>query len=173
MGLLRSRSRSQRRLKMSVNDCPDDIFWIKEYFVTKFGMVMQHYEPECHAESFVVVFASSRSRPQRGLIWSKCDSFYYIFRTVNSLATKLCLMIHHHKPECPVKKSWITNSGSRSQWMVKISMFVRMISSKPPSILFPNLVLWCIMRKSSYDQNMTMSAVSYELLVLLLPNLVW
>ena len=26
MGLLRSRSRSQRRLKMSVNICPDDIF---------------------------------------------------------------------------------------------------------------------------------------------------
>ena len=32
-------------------------FWITEHFVAKFGMVMQHYEPECHAENFVVVVA--------------------------------------------------------------------------------------------------------------------
>ena len=37
---------------MSVNVCLDDIFLITEHFVTKFGMVMQHYEPECHAEIF-------------------------------------------------------------------------------------------------------------------------
>ena len=34
---------------MSVNVCLD-IFRITEHFVTKFGMVMQHLEPECHAE---------------------------------------------------------------------------------------------------------------------------
>ena len=44
---------SQRRFKMSVNVCPDDIFWITEHFVTNFGMVMQHYEPDCHAEKLV------------------------------------------------------------------------------------------------------------------------
>ena len=47
---------------------------------------------------------SSRSRSQRGFIWSKYDSFYYIFWTIDSLATKLDLMIHNHKPECLVKK---------------------------------------------------------------------
>ena len=46
MGLLRSRSRSQRRFKMSVNVCLDNIFWITKHFVTKVGMVMQHHEPE-------------------------------------------------------------------------------------------------------------------------------
>ena len=71
-------------------------------------------------------------------------------------------------------------------------MFVRMISSKPSDILFSNLVLWFIIImsqchakrlisyfqsqghfKSSYDQNMTISTVSFEVLILLLPNLVW
>ena len=32
---------------MSENVCLDDIFWITEHFVTKFGIVMQHHEPEC------------------------------------------------------------------------------------------------------------------------------
>ena len=45
-----SRSRSQRRFKMSVNVCSDDIFWTTEPFVTKLGMVMQQHEPECLAE---------------------------------------------------------------------------------------------------------------------------
>ena len=71
-------------------------------------------------------------------------------------------------------------------------MFVQMISSKWPSILLPNLVLWCIIMslrccakrlvcyfqgqghsKGSYDQNMTVSTTSSELLILLLPNLIW
>ena len=46
MGLLCSQSRSQQRFKMSVNVCPDDTFWITEHLATKFGMVMQHHEPE-------------------------------------------------------------------------------------------------------------------------------
>ena len=33
MGLLRSRSRSQRRFKILVNVCPDDIFWTTEHIV--------------------------------------------------------------------------------------------------------------------------------------------
>ena len=32
---------------MSMNVCPDDIFWIAEPFATKFGMEMHHYEPDC------------------------------------------------------------------------------------------------------------------------------
>ena len=38
---------------MSINDCPDDIFSTAKHFVTKLGMVMNHYEPECHAETLV------------------------------------------------------------------------------------------------------------------------
>ena len=90
---------------------------------------------------------------QWGLIWSKYDSFCYIFWTVDFLATKLGLMICHHKPECPVEKTGLPHSGSRSQWRVKMLMFVQMICSKPSSILFPNLV--CIIVQeliwSKYD----------------------
>ena len=52
----------------------------------------------------------------------------------------LGLMIHHHKPECLVKKKGLLHLRSRSQLKVKMSLFVQ-ISSKPPNILLPNLVL--------------------------------
>ena len=83
---------------------------------------------------------SSRSRSQQGLIWSKYNSFYSVFWAVDSLATKLGLMIHHHKPECPVKRIGLLHSGSRSQQRVKMSMFVQMISSKLLVHMQPNLV---------------------------------
>ena len=94
-------------------------------------------------------------------------------------------MIHHQKPECPVKKNELLHSGSRPQWRVKMLVFVQIIFSEPPKILFANLVLWCIIMrwcimlkwlicyfqgqghcKSWYDQIVTFSAVSLELLIL-------
>ena len=78
-----------------------------------------------------------------------------IFWTIDSLATKLGLMIYHHKPECPVKEVGLLHSGSGSQWRVKMLLFVQMIFYKPPSILFPRLILWCIIMQeliwSKYD----------------------
>ena len=53
MGLLRSRSRPQRRFKMLVNVCSDDIFWTTKRFVTKPGMDVQHHKPEWLAEKLV------------------------------------------------------------------------------------------------------------------------
>ena len=50
-------------------------------------------------------------------------------------------------------KTGLLHSGSRSQWKVKIFMFFQMISSKPPNILFPNLVLWCIIMSWSVTQK--------------------
>ena len=47
MDLLCSRSRSQQNIKMSMNVCPDDIFWPAETFTTKLDMVMHHHEPDC------------------------------------------------------------------------------------------------------------------------------
>ena len=67
---------------------------------------------------------SSRSRSQRGLMWSKYDSFYHIFLSVDSLATKLGLMIHHHKPECSVENFWFLHSRSRSERRFKMPMYV-------------------------------------------------
>ena len=46
----------------------------------------------------------SRSRSKQGLVWSKYDSFYCIFRIADPFATKLGLMVHYHKPECLMKK---------------------------------------------------------------------
>ena len=70
-------------------------------------MVMQRYEPEHHAgEKNVVAIFKVKVTTRAHMI--KYYSFYYIFLTVDSLATKLGLMIHHHKPECLVKKNWIT-----------------------------------------------------------------
>ena len=34
-------------LKMLMNVCPHDIFWIATSLTTKVGMVMHHYEPDC------------------------------------------------------------------------------------------------------------------------------
>ena len=112
MELLLSRSRSQQRVKMSVNVCFDDIFYITEHVVTKFGMVMQHHEPEA-CRIWLLLLLTSRSWSQRGLIWSKYDSFYYIIWIVDSLATILGLMIHHQKPECSVKKKGYLHPGLR------------------------------------------------------------
>ena len=38
---------------MSMNDCPDDIFGATKHFVTNLGMMMHHYEPQCHTEKNV------------------------------------------------------------------------------------------------------------------------
>ena len=38
---------------MSVNVCPDDIFWIAEPFTTRLGMVMHHFEPDCLSKRLV------------------------------------------------------------------------------------------------------------------------
>ena len=46
----------------------------------------------------------SRSRSLRELIWSKFDSFYYIFRTADPFAIKLGLVVHWDMQECLMKK---------------------------------------------------------------------
>ena len=143
IGLLHSRSRSQQRFKMLVNVCLDDIFWTREHFVTKLGMVMQHHDPECHAEKNNCLL-SSLSRSQQRLMWSKYDSFYYIFWTVDSLATKLGLMIHYHKPECLVKKmdNCIQGQGhSEGSNCQCLSIWYLL---KHWTFLLLNFVLWCL-----------------------------
>ena len=82
------------------------------------------------------------------LILSECYLLNWstiILWTADSLATKLGLMVHHHKPEYLVTKLDYCiqgqghSKGSQWQWM-----FVQMISSKPPNMLLPNLAWWCI-----------------------------
>jgi len=41
----------EKRFKIVINVCLDNIFWTAETFITKFGMVISHYHrPECHAK---------------------------------------------------------------------------------------------------------------------------
>ena len=69
------------------------------------------------------------------------------------LATKLGLMLHHQKPECPMKTNWSLHLRSRPQWRVKRLMYVQMISSKPWNILFSNSVLWFTIMSQSVMQK--------------------
>ena len=136
IGLLRSRSWSQWRLKIRVNVCPDEIF-----LNHRLCYQIWYGDAASLAKKYLL---SSRSRSQWGLIWSKYASFYYIFWTADSLATALGTMIHHHKPECLAreKKGGLLNSRSRSQRRIKMLMFIQMISSKVLNILSPDLALW-------------------------------
>ena len=71
----------------------------------------------------LLLLLSSGSWWQWELIWSKWDFLLY-FLNCWFLATKLGLMIHHQKPECPVKTIGLLHSGSRSQQRFKISVNV-------------------------------------------------
>ena len=51
----------------------------------------------------------------------KYDSFYCIFWTDDSLATKLGLVVRHHKPECFVEKQGLLRSRSTSPRRLKMS----------------------------------------------------
>ena len=36
--------------------------------------------------------------------YNQNDYFYYVFQTASPVATKLGLLVQHHKPECPAEK---------------------------------------------------------------------
>ena len=121
MGLLCSSSRSERRFKMSVNVCPDDILWITEHFVTKFGMVIQHHEAEsCGHFVVVTIFKVKGSYSQNMTLsvilsellipWQPILVWWYIIRSQSVLW-----------------KKWITTF--RVKVTEKGQMFVSMISS--------------------------------------------
>ena len=152
MGLLCSRSRSQQRFKMSVNVCTDDIFWITEHFVTIFDIVMQYHEPESYKHFAVVVFFKVKVTARTHMI--KISLFVLYF--VNCWFLGNQTWSDDTSSEARVsyeKKAELLHSGSRSQRRVKMLMFVQMIPSKPPNILFLNLVLWCIIMSWSVLQK--------------------
>ena len=175
MGLLCSRSRSQWRFKMSVNVCLYDIFWITVHFVTKFGMVMRHYEPECHAEKLV--------HPVQWQSHSK--GLYNQNMTISVVSSKLLVGFQPNLG--------LLHLRSRSQWRFEMLINV-----------FPHDIFWttghfvsksgmvmqhhkpechaeklvhCVQYQGHseglYNQNMTISVVSFKLLVGLQLNFVW
>ena len=100
-------------------------------------------------------------------------------------------MIHHQKPECPVKKNWIiafrvivTEKGQNVNVSPDDIFKITNYFVSKLGIVMHHYQLECHAKRlicyfqglglcmSSYDQNMTISTVSFELLILLLPNLV-
>ena len=144
------------------------------------------HEPECIQK---VGLLYSKSRSQQGLIWSKYYSFYYIIWTVDSLATKLvwwymirsqsvlwkklvyCIQGQGYSEgsKCWCLSRYLLNQQTffLQTWYCD-SLWVR-VSSKKIDLLFQGQD-HC---KSSCDQTMTISTVSFELLILVLPKLVW
>ena len=60
-----------------------------------------------------------------------------IFWTAELFVTKIGLMMHHHEPECVVKKKErITVVKIKATVKVKMSLCVQMISSKLPNIYY-------------------------------------
>ena len=103
-GLLRSRLTSNRRLKLSVIICPDDIFWAAKHFVTKRGMVTQQQnEPECHVKQklFAVFKVKVTARAHVIKIWLW---LLYLLNCWFFMATKLGLMMGYYRPERLVEK---------------------------------------------------------------------
>ena len=134
---------------------------------------------------------SSRSRSQRRLMWSTYDSDYYSFWTADSLATRLGLMVDHHKPECFVKKMDYCvqgqglSEGSRCRCLSRWYLLNRQKIVTKLGIVMHHHELECHAKrivcyfqgeshsKSSYNQPTTVSTISSELLILLLQNLAW
>ena len=95
-GLLHSRSRSQWRFSMSVN------VWLEWYLLncrifcyqTWYGYAASWARVSCRKKYVCYLQGQGHSK-------GSCDedmTFYYIFWTVDSFATKLGLMINFHKP---------------------------------------------------------------------------
>ena len=88
IGLLCSRSMSQRRLKVLVN-ISLDILWIAEPFVTKPSMVIHHDKPECQVWK-MGCYLQGQGHSNWVLVHTmKYDYFYYMFWTAEILATNL------------------------------------------------------------------------------------
>ena len=94
-GLLHSGSRSQWRVKMECLSRWYHLNHLTFCFPTWYGdaslWVGVSYKK--------IDLLFSRSRSLQKLIRLKYDDFYCIFWTADPFATKLCLIVHYHKPE--------------------------------------------------------------------------
>ena len=97
-GITALRSRSQQRFKMSVNVCPDDIFWIREHIVTK----LAYHEPECHAERGRGAVFKVKVTGVAHMI--KIWLFLLYFLNCWFLGNQAWSDDNHHELECLVKK---------------------------------------------------------------------
>lgn len=100
------RWRSQCMSIISMNACPEDVFWIAKSFVTKLGMMMHRRKSNLHAEDCFDIFEVRVTMRAHIL---KHDCFQYIFRTAHLFTTRSCMVVHYYKPWCSVKRQacWV------------------------------------------------------------------
>ena len=142
VGLLCSRSRSQQNFKLSVNACPDDIFWNAEPFTTKPGMVMHHYQPECSSKRLVCCLQGQGHNYR----WYNQNMPFYIL-------SELLILLQLKLVRWHIIIRWIVlwkdliallRSKSRSQKRLRISVSIHLEDiSSAADLLQPNLVWWC------------------------------
>ena len=83
--------------------CLGDISLTAQPFVTKQGMVVYYHELECHAEKFVCYLQGQGH--SEGIYVIKMWLFLLHFLNFWCIASKLGLIVQHHKPECAMEKS--------------------------------------------------------------------
>ena len=172
---------------MSVNVCLDDVFWITEDFVTKFGVVMQHHKPwvPCRKLFVCVVFAIFKGKVTARARMIKIWLFLLYLLNCWFLCNQAWSDDTSSEARVSCEKNLITAFRVKVTSRAKMLMFVWMISSKPTKHFVSNFGIVmhhyesechakrfiCYFQgqghcKSWYDQIVTFSAVSLELLIL-------
>ena len=100
----------------------DAVFWSVESLLPK--LVRWCIIMSCHAKRQDCYFQGQGHSSEQSLIWSKYDSFYYIFWTADRFATKVCMIVHYYKPECLMEKVDCCVQGQGHSKIFKMSMNV-------------------------------------------------
>ena len=118
----------------------DGIFWTVQPFVTKLNMVICHHKLECHAVKMGCdLKGHSEGRYNQNMcfhsiIWTNDflqPNLVWWQIIIGHFATKLSLMVEHHKLKCPVKILECCGEGQGHNRCLKIQLFVWMVSSEP------------------------------------------
>ena len=152
---------------------------------------MHHNELECHAKKPVILLFS-RSRSQQGLVWSKYESFVLYLLNCWSFCYKTLFDSTLSSARVSYEEIGLLCSGSRSRQNFKMSMTVypdavfwnaEPYTTKLGTLMHhhePNSlskILVCCLQgqghsEGLYYQNITLTTISSELLILWQPNLV-
>ena len=152
---------------MSVNVCPD-IFWTTEHFVTKFGIVMQHHGPECHMEfcyccCYLQGQGHSKGSYDQNMIL--CTIFSELLIPWQPNLVWWYFIISQSVPR---KKLDYCRQGQGHSEGSKCKCLSRWYLLNHQAFCFQTWYWDTSLCKSTYNQNMTVSTLSFELLILLL-----
>ena len=102
--VLKVKPRLKWRFTNDIEYFSDDIFWTIYTFLAKFGMVINHHEPECQAKRTCFVLLSSRSRSQGS----------YSRKMASTISSKLLILLQPNLMlrciiinQCLLWKDWL------------------------------------------------------------------